>query len=126
MTTRDKLASSRRWVVKIGSAMITAVVLVILTLAAILESFKQPWLILVTLTVGWAGDPANTLAPAYADMFGRDESFVGLLVTAFGAGSATSSFFSTLKPGVPVGTRKALMPLLVPPSGSVTAVRHAP
>jgi predicted MFS family arabinose efflux permease len=53
----------------------------------------MPWLILITLTVGWAGDPANTLAPAYADMFGRDESFVGLLVTAFGVGSATASFF---------------------------------
>jgi len=53
----------------------------------------MPWLILVTLTVGWATDPASTLAPAYADLFGRDESFVGLVGAAFGAGSAISSFF---------------------------------
>jgi HAE1 family hydrophobic/amphiphilic exporter-1 len=38
-----------------GDAMITAVVLVILTLAAILESFKQPWLILVTLPLALIG-----------------------------------------------------------------------
>jgi HAE1 family hydrophobic/amphiphilic exporter-1 len=38
-----------------GSAMITAIVLVILTLAAILESFKQPWLILVTLPLALIG-----------------------------------------------------------------------
>lgn len=49
------------------------------------------WLILAVLTVGWAGDPANTLAPAYADMFGRDETFVGLQVAAFGAGAALMS-----------------------------------
>jgi MFS family permease len=49
------------------------------------------WLILATLTVGWAGDPVNTLAPAYADLFGRSETFVGLQVAAFGTGSAVSS-----------------------------------
>jgi len=38
-----------------GEAGIIAVVLVILTLAAILESFKQPWLILVTLPLGLIG-----------------------------------------------------------------------
>jgi MFS family permease len=49
------------------------------------------WLILATLTVGWAGDPVNTLAPAYANLFGRSETFVGLQVAAFGFGSAVSS-----------------------------------
>ena len=49
------------------------------------------WLVLATLTVGWAGDPPNTLSPAYADMFGRDETFVGLQVAAFGAGAALMS-----------------------------------
>ncbi len=51
------------------------------------------WIVLATLTVGWAGDPVNTLAPAYADMFGRDETFVGLQVAAFGAGAALMSMF---------------------------------
>lgn len=49
------------------------------------------WLVLATLAVGWAGDPVNTLAPAYADMFGRGETFVGLQVTAFGSGAAVMS-----------------------------------
>lgn len=51
----------------------------------------MPWLILATLAVGWAGDPVNTLAPAYADLFGRGETFVGFQVAAFGTGSAVSS-----------------------------------
>ena len=38
-----------------GEAGMIAIVLVILTLAAILESFKQPWLILVTLPLGLIG-----------------------------------------------------------------------
>ena len=41
--------------VEFGEAGIIAVVLVILTLSAILESFKQPWLILVTLPLGLIG-----------------------------------------------------------------------
>ncbi len=38
-----------------GEAGLTAIILVILTLAAILESFKQPWLILVTLPLALIG-----------------------------------------------------------------------
>jgi len=38
-----------------GEAGLTAVILVILTLAAILESFRQPWLILVTLPLALIG-----------------------------------------------------------------------
>lgn len=49
------------------------------------------WLVLATLTVGWAGDPVNTLSPAYAEMFGRGEAFIGLQVAAFGTGSAIAS-----------------------------------
>lgn len=50
------------------------------------------WIVLTTLAVGWAGDPANTLSPAYADLFGQGEWFVGLQVAAFGAGAAVMSF----------------------------------
>jgi MFS family permease len=60
-------------------------------LAYVRERPAMWWLILATLSVGWAGDPVNTLAPAYADLFGRGEAFVGLQVTAFGTGSALSS-----------------------------------
>jgi HAE1 family hydrophobic/amphiphilic exporter-1 len=41
--------------VEFREAIITAVILVILTLAAILESYKQPWLILVTLPLALIG-----------------------------------------------------------------------
>ena len=50
------------------------------------------WLIAATLAVGWAGDPVNTLAPAYANLFDRSEAFVGIQVASFGAGSAMGSF----------------------------------
>lgn len=59
--------------------------------AYVKERKAMLWLVLATLTVGWAGDPVNTLAPAYAEMFGRGETFVGLQVAAFGAGAALMS-----------------------------------
>jgi MFS family permease len=51
------------------------------------------WLVLGVLTVGWASDPVNTLAPAYAHLFGLDEAFVGIQVAAFGAGAAVATPF---------------------------------
>jgi HAE1 family hydrophobic/amphiphilic exporter-1 len=50
MTERMKEAQ-----VEFSEAGIVAIILVILTLAAILESFKQPWLILVTLPLALIG-----------------------------------------------------------------------
>lgn len=41
--------------IELAEAAIVAVILVILTLAAILESFKQPWLILVTIPLALIG-----------------------------------------------------------------------
>ena len=61
--------------------------------AYVRERPSMLWIVLATLTVGWAGDPVNTLAPAYAEMFGRGEAFVGLQVAAFGAGAALMSMF---------------------------------
>lgn len=60
-------------------------------LAYVKERKAMLWLVLATLAVGWAGDPVNTLSPAYADMFGLDETFVGLQVAAFGSGAAVAS-----------------------------------
>lgn len=60
-------------------------------LAYLRDRPSMRWLIVTTLTVGWAADPASTLAPAYADLFGRGESFVGFQVAMFGAGAAVSS-----------------------------------
>lgn len=44
-----------------------------------------------TVALGWAIDPVNTLSPAIADDLGRSETFVGALVSAFGAGAAASA-----------------------------------
>jgi len=60
-------------------------------LAYVKERKVMLWLVLATLAVGWAGDPVNTLSPAYAAMFGLDETFVGLQVAAFGSGAAIAS-----------------------------------
>lgn len=60
-------------------------------LAYVWKRKSMLWIVLATLAVGWAGDPVNTLAPAYAEMFGRGETFVGLQVAAFGAGAAVMS-----------------------------------
>lgn len=59
--------------------------------AYIRERKSMLWLVLATLTIGWAADPINTLSPAYADLFGLDETFVGLQVAAFGAGAAVAT-----------------------------------
>ncbi len=43
--------------------------------------------------VGFASDPVNTLAPAFARAFGRDETVGGYLLGAFGAGAVLAAFF---------------------------------
>lgn len=60
-------------------------------LAYVRQRPEMLWLVLATLTVGWAADPVNTLSPAYADLFGLDESFVGFQVAAFGLGAALTT-----------------------------------
>ncbi len=84
------------------------------------------WLVLATLTVGWAGDPANTLSPGYSDMFGRGETFVGLQVAAFGAGAAVSSLMvGRIRARIgQVSTTKAGMILLVIGLLSLSAAPH--
>ena len=47
--------------------------------------------LLATLALGWASDPVNTLTPAVADRLGHGDSFVGALVSAFGAGAAVTA-----------------------------------
>jgi sugar phosphate permease len=43
--------------------------------------------------VGFASDPVNSLAPAFARAFGRDETVGGYLLGAFGAGAVLAAFF---------------------------------
>jgi len=46
----------------------------------------------IVMTVGFASDPINTLAPAFANEFGRPDTFSGYIIGVFGAGAVTAAF----------------------------------
>lgn len=46
----------------------------------------------VVMTVGFASDPINSLAPAFADAFGKPDTFSGYIIGVFGAGAVTAAF----------------------------------
>ena len=48
--------------------------------------------LLVVAAVGFASDPVNTLAPAFAHAFGRRDTVAGFVIGAFGAGAVTAAF----------------------------------
>jgi MFS family permease len=55
----------------------------------------QPQLVLyllVVTAVGFASDPVNTLAPAFAHAFGRADTLAGPLIGFFGAGAVAAAF----------------------------------
>lgn len=45
----------------------------------------------IVAIVGFASDPINTLAPAFADAFGRPDSEAGYVIGVFGAGAVTAA-----------------------------------
>jgi MFS family permease len=51
--------------------------------------------LLIVAAVGYASDPVNTLAPAWANEFGHPDTWAGLIVGAFGAGAVTAAFLLT-------------------------------
>jgi MFS family permease len=55
----------------------------------------QPRLVLYLLivaAVGFASDPVNTEAPAFANAFGKPDTFAGVLIGFFGAGAVAAAF----------------------------------
>jgi MFS family permease len=48
--------------------------------------------LLVVAAVGFASDPVNTEAPAFAHAFGRADTLAGPLIGAFGAGAVFAAF----------------------------------
>ena len=48
-------------------------------------------LLLVVAAAGIASDPVNTLAPAWAEEFGRTDTFAGYIIGAFGAGAVCAA-----------------------------------
>jgi MFS family permease len=67
-------------------------------------------LLIVVAAVGFASDPINTLAPAFAHAFGRRDTVAGLVIGAFGAGAVTAAL---LVAGRVAGTRRRLTATLV-------------
>ena len=49
-------------------------------------------LLAVVMLVGFASDPINTLAPAFAEAFGRPDTDGGFIIGVFGAGAVTAAF----------------------------------
>jgi MFS family permease len=47
--------------------------------------------LLVVAAVGFASDPVNTLAPAFAHVFGHRDTVAGFIIGAFGAGAVTAA-----------------------------------
>ena len=47
--------------------------------------------LLVVAAVGFASDPVNTLAPAFAHAFGHRDTVAGFVIGAFGAGAVTAA-----------------------------------
>ncbi len=63
------------------------------------ESFhllrREPRLVaflLIVTAVGFASDPVNTLAPAFAHAFGHRDTVSGAIIGVFGAGAVTAAF----------------------------------
>lgn len=47
--------------------------------------------LVIVAAVGWASDPVNTLAPAFAEAYGYRDTVAGLVLGAFGAGAVLAA-----------------------------------
>jgi MFS family permease len=66
--------------------------------------------LLIVTAVGFASDPVNTEAPAFAHVFGRPDTDAGYLIGAFGAGAVAAAF---LLAGRVAGSRRRMFTTLV-------------
>jgi len=94
------------------------------------ESLKlvraQPELLaflLIVAAVGFAADPVNTEAPAFAHTFGRPDTEAGLIIGAFGAGAVAGAF---LLVGRVAGSRRRMLATLVLLAGGMIAFAATP
>jgi MFS family permease len=65
--------------------------------------------LLIVTAVGFASDPINTLAPAFAREFGYHDTVAGLIIGAFGFGAVSAAF---LLAGRVAGTRRRMVTTL--------------
>jgi predicted MFS family arabinose efflux permease len=62
------------------------------SLALVVREPRLGVLLLVVMIVGFASDPINTLAPAFAEAFERADTDAGFVIGVFGAGAVTAAF----------------------------------
>jgi MFS family permease len=79
--------------------------------------------LLIVTVVGFASDPINTEAPAFAHAFGRPDTDAGYLIGAFGAGAVTAAF---LLAGRVTGSRWRMLTTLVLLGAGVIGFSVAP
>jgi len=86
----------------------------------------QPRLVaflLVVAVVGFASDPVNTEAPAFARAFGRPDTDAGYVIGAFGAGAVAAAF---LLAGRVAGSRRRMLATLSLLGGGIVAFSAVP
>jgi MFS family permease len=79
--------------------------------------------LLIVAAVGFASDPVNTLAPAFAEEFGYADTVSGLIIGAFGAGAVTAAFFVA---GRTAGSRRRMIATLALMGFGIVAFSLAP
>jgi MFS family permease len=87
---------------------------------------EQPRLLaflLIVAAVGFASDPVNTEAPAFARVFGKPDTWAGVIIGAFGAGAVAAAF---LLAGRVAGSSRRMVVTLALLGGGVMAFSLAP
>jgi MFS family permease len=87
---------------------------------------RRPQLVVflvIVAAVGFASDPVNTLAPAWANAFGREDTFAGFIIGAFGAGAVTAGFVVAGRVG---GSRRRMFSTLLLLGGGMVAFSVTP
>src|SRR5262249_32995179 len=72
------------------------------------------WLLFVVLAAGFASDPVNTEAPAFAHAFGHPDTWAGLIIGAFGAGAVSAAIVIAGREG---SARRTVLSLLMLAAG---------
>jgi MFS family permease len=87
---------------------------------------RRPQLIVflvIVAAVGFASDPVNTLAPAWAHAFGRRDTDAGYIIGTFGAGAVTAGFLVAGRVG---GSRRRMFATLLLLGGGMVAFALTP
>jgi MFS family permease len=79
--------------------------------------------LLIVAVVGYAADPVNTLAPAFAEAYGRADTAAGFVIGVFGAGAVAAAL---LVAGRTTGTRGRRVATLVLLGGGIAGFAVAP